>query len=108
VTIFCGGTNPNLMAYRKSSCQRRKSGVQIYWYTTSEFLTFIFLKPNETFSAHMNIDDNQMETNAVIKSDGRVSVYRAMITQITCLLTMDDFPFDQQVSLDEKEFKNVI
>lgn len=45
----------------------------------------------------MNIEDNSMETNAVIKSDGRVSVYRAMITQITCLLTMDDFPFDQQV-----------
>jgi hypothetical protein len=40
----------------------------------------------------MNIDDNLMETNAVIKSDGRVSVYRAMITQITCLLEMDDFP----------------
>jgi hypothetical protein len=39
-------------------------------------------------NAHMNIEDNQLETNAVIKSDGRVSVYRAMVTQITCLLTM--------------------
>ncbi|KAI6172429.1 Acr-17 [Aphelenchoides besseyi] len=47
--------------------------------------------------AHMNIEDNQLETNAVIKSDGRISVYRAMVTQITCLLNMDSFPFDQQI-----------
>ncbi|KAI6197346.1 hypothetical protein M3Y94_01212900 [Aphelenchoides besseyi] len=48
-------------------------------------------------NAHMNIEDNQLETNAVIKSDGRISVYRAMVTQITCLLNMDSFPFDQQI-----------
>ncbi|CAD5219482.1 unnamed protein product [Bursaphelenchus okinawaensis] len=48
-------------------------------------------------NAHMNVEANQLETNAVIKSDGRVSVYRAMVTQITCLLNLDDFPFDQQI-----------
>lgn len=59
----------------------------------------------------MNIEDNELETNAVIKSNGRVSVYRAMVTQITCLLRMyvhppntnimlpfrESFPFDQQI-----------
>ncbi|KAI6218179.1 Acr-17 [Aphelenchoides fujianensis] len=48
-------------------------------------------------AANMNVEDNQLETNAVIKSDGRVSVYRAMVTQITCSLVMDLFPFDQQI-----------
>ncbi|CAD5226232.1 unnamed protein product [Bursaphelenchus xylophilus] len=48
-------------------------------------------------NAHMNVDDNELETNAVIRSDGRVSVYRAMVTQITCQLTLENFPFDQQI-----------
>lgn len=48
-------------------------------------------------NANMNIEDNELETNAVIKSNGRVSVYRAMVTQITCLLRMESFPFDQQI-----------
>ncbi|CAD5219480.1 unnamed protein product [Bursaphelenchus okinawaensis] len=48
-------------------------------------------------NAHMNVEDNELETNAVIRSDGRVSVYRAMVTQITCQLELENFPFDQQI-----------
>lgn len=43
----------------------------------------------------MNVEDNEMETNAIIKSNGEVTLFRAMITDIACSLSLSLFPFDQ-------------
>ncbi|CAD5231467.1 unnamed protein product [Bursaphelenchus xylophilus] len=48
-------------------------------------------------NANMNIEDNEVETNAIIKANGDVTLFRAMITDITCTLSLSLFPFDQQV-----------
>ncbi|PAV86757.1 hypothetical protein WR25_06394 [Diploscapter pachys] len=45
----------------------------------------------------MNVDENEMETNAIISDDGRVVLFRALITDISCNLSLEQFPFDQQV-----------
>ncbi|KAI1723931.1 neurotransmitter-gated ion-channel ligand binding domain-containing protein [Ditylenchus destructor] len=46
-------------------------------------------------NANMNVEDNEMETNAIIKSNGEVTLFRAMITDIACSLSLSLFPFDQ-------------
>lgn len=43
----------------------------------------------------MNVEENELETNAIIKSNGDVTLFRSMITDITCQLSLKDFPFDQ-------------
>lgn len=43
----------------------------------------------------MNVDENEMETNAIISDDGRVVLFRALITDISCNLSLEQFPFDQ-------------
>ncbi|KAI1723902.1 neurotransmitter-gated ion-channel ligand binding domain-containing protein [Ditylenchus destructor] len=48
-------------------------------------------------NANMNVKDNEMQTNALVRHDGRVSLFRAIITDITCSLNLHRFPFDQQV-----------
>ncbi|KAI1719785.1 neurotransmitter-gated ion-channel ligand binding domain-containing protein [Ditylenchus destructor] len=48
-------------------------------------------------NANMNVKDNEMQTNALVRNDGRVSLFRAIITDITCSLNLHRFPFDQQV-----------
>uniref|UniRef100_A0A915DQ15 Neurotransmitter-gated ion-channel ligand-binding domain-containing protein n=1 Tax=Ditylenchus dipsaci TaxID=166011 RepID=A0A915DQ15_9BILA len=48
-------------------------------------------------NANMNVKDNEMQTNALVRNDGRVSLFRAIITDITCSLNMHRFPFDQQI-----------
>ncbi|KAH7698400.1 Protein ACR-18, partial [Aphelenchoides avenae] len=48
-------------------------------------------------NANMNVEDNELETNAIIKSNGEVTLFRAMITDIACTLSLSLFPFDQQV-----------
>uniref|UniRef100_A0A7E4VAS9 Neur_chan_LBD domain-containing protein n=1 Tax=Panagrellus redivivus TaxID=6233 RepID=A0A7E4VAS9_PANRE len=45
----------------------------------------------------MNVADNEMQTNALIQFDGRVSLFRAIITDVSCSLFLHRFPFDQQV-----------
>ncbi len=49
-------------------------------------------------NANMNVRDNEMLTNVLVRNDGRVSLFRAIITDITCNLNLHRFPFDQQVS----------
>ncbi|KAH7731182.1 CRE-ACR-17 protein [Aphelenchoides avenae] len=48
-------------------------------------------------NANMNVKDNEMQTNALVHSDGSVSLFRAIITDITCNLNLHRFPFDQQI-----------
>uniref|UniRef100_A0A915ERH7 Neurotransmitter-gated ion-channel ligand-binding domain-containing protein n=1 Tax=Ditylenchus dipsaci TaxID=166011 RepID=A0A915ERH7_9BILA len=48
-------------------------------------------------NANMNVKDNEMQTNALVRNDGRVSLFRAIITDITCNLNLHRFPFDQQI-----------
>lgn len=43
----------------------------------------------------MNVEENEMETNAIIKYNGEVTLFRAMITDIACTLSLSLFPFDQ-------------
>jgi hypothetical protein len=65
------------------------------------------------FSANMNVRESEMMTNALVQHDGRVSLFRAIITDITCHLNLvfnyfplncpnplrlqHRFPFDQQI-----------
>uniref|UniRef100_A0A1I8ADS6 Neur_chan_LBD domain-containing protein n=1 Tax=Steinernema glaseri TaxID=37863 RepID=A0A1I8ADS6_9BILA len=49
------------------------------------------------FSANMNIDENELETNVIVDHTGLVTLFRSMITDITCTLNLREFPFDQQV-----------
>uniref|UniRef100_A0A914VJX9 Uncharacterized protein n=1 Tax=Plectus sambesii TaxID=2011161 RepID=A0A914VJX9_9BILA len=48
-------------------------------------------------NANMNVEENELETNAVIHNDGRMMLFRSLITDITCNLDLTYFPFDQQV-----------
>ncbi|CAD6186906.1 unnamed protein product [Caenorhabditis auriculariae] len=48
-------------------------------------------------NANMNVEENEMETNAIVNHDGRVMLFRSMITDISCNLNLQQFPFDQQV-----------
>ncbi|GMR57990.1 hypothetical protein PMAYCL1PPCAC_28185, partial [Pristionchus mayeri] len=48
-------------------------------------------------NANMNVKDNELQTNSLIEYDGKVSLFRAMIIDITCYLNMNKFPFDQQI-----------
>ena len=43
----------------------------------------------------MNVEDNELETNAMVNYRGEVTLFRAMITDIACTLTLSMFPFDQ-------------
>uniref|UniRef100_A0A8R1HT71 Neur_chan_LBD domain-containing protein n=2 Tax=Caenorhabditis japonica TaxID=281687 RepID=A0A8R1HT71_CAEJA len=45
----------------------------------------------------MNVEENEMETNAIVDSSGRVMLFRSMITDISCNLNLQQFPFDQQI-----------
>uniref|UniRef100_A0A915ECN0 Neurotransmitter-gated ion-channel ligand-binding domain-containing protein n=1 Tax=Ditylenchus dipsaci TaxID=166011 RepID=A0A915ECN0_9BILA len=42
-------------------------------------------------NANMNVEDNEMETNAIIKYNGEVTLFRAMITDIACSLSLSLF-----------------
>ena len=48
-------------------------------------------------NAQLNIEDNELETNSLITNRGEVTLFRAMITDITCTLSLSLFPFDQQI-----------
>ncbi|KAI6186783.1 Acr-18 [Aphelenchoides besseyi] len=48
-------------------------------------------------NAQMNVEQNELETNAIVNSRGEVILFRAMISSITCGLSLASFPFDQQV-----------
>ncbi|KAF8387343.1 acr-18 [Pristionchus pacificus] len=48
-------------------------------------------------NANMNVAENEIETNAIIQNTGEVMLFRSMITDITCTLSLEQFPFDQQV-----------
>ncbi|KAI6239241.1 Acr-18 [Aphelenchoides fujianensis] len=48
-------------------------------------------------NAEMNVEQNELETNAMVNSRGDVILFRAMISSITCTLSLATFPFDQQV-----------
>ncbi|CAB3397306.1 unnamed protein product [Caenorhabditis bovis] len=48
-------------------------------------------------NANMNVEENEMETNAIIDYQGNVMLFRSMITDISCNLNLQQFPFDQQV-----------
>ena len=45
----------------------------------------------------MNLKDNQLDTYVMIENGGMVTLFRSIITDITCNLEMTYFPFDQQV-----------
>uniref|UniRef100_A0A915CH68 Neurotransmitter-gated ion-channel ligand-binding domain-containing protein n=1 Tax=Parascaris univalens TaxID=6257 RepID=A0A915CH68_PARUN len=44
-----------------------------------------------------NVEENELETNAILEYNGSVILFRSMITDITCNLNLRDFPFDQQI-----------
>ncbi|KAI6216415.1 Acr-18 [Aphelenchoides fujianensis] len=46
-------------------------------------------------NAEMNVEQNELETNAMVNSRGDVILFRAMISSITCTLSLATFPFDQ-------------
>ncbi|CAJ0573677.1 unnamed protein product, partial [Mesorhabditis spiculigera] len=48
-------------------------------------------------NANMNVAENELDTNAILQSDGRVLLFRSIITSISCQLNLANFPFDQQV-----------
>uniref|UniRef100_A0A9J2Q7N8 Neurotransmitter-gated ion-channel ligand-binding domain-containing protein n=1 Tax=Ascaris lumbricoides TaxID=6252 RepID=A0A9J2Q7N8_ASCLU len=48
-------------------------------------------------NANMNVEENELETNAILEYNGSVILFRSMITDITCNLNLRDFPFDQQI-----------
>ncbi|CAO4378731.1 unnamed protein product [Caenorhabditis nigoni] len=48
-------------------------------------------------NANMNIKENEMQTNVQIEHTGKISLFRAIITDITCDLQMEKFPYDQQI-----------
>jgi len=54
-------------------------------------------------SANMNVDENELATNVIVHSDGTVSLFRSIITDVTCNLDLTYFPFDQVSSPLEKE-----
>ncbi|VDN54667.1 unnamed protein product, partial [Dracunculus medinensis] len=48
-------------------------------------------------NANMNTANNELETNAVIKHNGNIILFKSLITDVTCNMNLIDFPFDQQV-----------
>ncbi|EYB88384.1 hypothetical protein Y032_0248g92 [Ancylostoma ceylanicum] len=48
-------------------------------------------------NANMNIRENEMQTNALIQHTGHISLFRALITDVTCDLRLEMFPYDQQI-----------
>ncbi|CAJ0948330.1 unnamed protein product, partial [Mesorhabditis belari] len=48
-------------------------------------------------NANMNVGENELDTNAILEHDGRVLLFRSIITSISCQLNLANFPFDQQV-----------
>lgn len=47
----------------------------------------------------MNIRNNELQTNVRIDNTGRISLFRALITDISCDLNMQKFPFDHVIYL---------
>lgn len=43
----------------------------------------------------MNIQENELETNVILHSNGSVLLFKAVITDISCKFDMKYFPFDQ-------------
>lgn len=43
----------------------------------------------------MNTANNELETNAVIKHNGNIILFKSLITDVTCNMNLIDFPFDQ-------------
>ncbi|CAI4222723.1 unnamed protein product [Auanema sp. JU1783] len=48
-------------------------------------------------NANMNVEENEMETNAIVNNTGHVMLFRSLITDVSCNLNLEQFPFDQQV-----------
>lgn len=48
----------------------------------------------------MNIEENELMTNAILKSDGGIMLFKAVITDISCNFDMTYFPFDQVLSIN--------
>ncbi|PIO62277.1 hypothetical protein TELCIR_16175, partial [Teladorsagia circumcincta] len=46
-------------------------------------------------NANMNIRENEMQTNVQIEYNGRISLFRALMTDVTCDLRLESFPYDQ-------------
>ncbi|KAK6048447.1 hypothetical protein COOONC_14049 [Cooperia oncophora] len=45
----------------------------------------------------MNIRESEMQTNVQIEYNGRISLFRALMTDVTCDLRLERFPYDQQI-----------
>lgn len=56
---------------------------------------FVEIKNVKNFRANMNVRENEVETNAVLKSNGDVMLFKSVITDLACMLDMTYFPFDQ-------------
>lgn len=48
-------------------------------------------------NANMNVEENELDTYAIINYKGEVTLFRSMITDVTCEFSyrLKDFPFDQ-------------
>lgn len=66
---------PDLLVYNKFDCSYFPNG--------------------EKFSANMNIKENELLTNVEVSHTGKISLFRAIITDVTCDLQLDRFPYDQ-------------
>uniref|UniRef100_A0A914VKH5 Uncharacterized protein n=1 Tax=Plectus sambesii TaxID=2011161 RepID=A0A914VKH5_9BILA len=121
VSNMSGPTNVTVQLYFKQ-LQKVKESDQIltvycwleeYW--TDEYLTWepenfggltslhvpsdMIWKPDLLVynNANMNVRENELHTNVLIEHTGKISLFRAIITDITCSLDMQRFPFDQQI-----------
>ncbi|TKR60916.1 hypothetical protein L596_028097 [Steinernema carpocapsae] len=46
-------------------------------------------------NANMNVNENELDTNVIVDHTGLITLFRSMITDITCTLNLREFPFDQ-------------
>uniref|UniRef100_A0A915CGP1 Neurotransmitter-gated ion-channel ligand-binding domain-containing protein n=1 Tax=Parascaris univalens TaxID=6257 RepID=A0A915CGP1_PARUN len=54
-----------------------------------------------------NVEENELETNAILEYNGSVILFRSMITDITCNLNLRDFPFDQRYDCCPQPFYDI-
>ncbi|EPB70551.1 Neurotransmitter-gated ion-channel ligand binding domain protein [Ancylostoma ceylanicum] len=110
ITIYCWLEEDNALRILQAKSQSR---VNLYWF--DEFLTWnpdefggvtslhvpsdMIWRPDLLVynNANMNIRENEMQTNALIQHTGHISLFRALITDVTCDLRLEMFPYDQQI-----------
>uniref|UniRef100_A0A1I7XMR4 Neur_chan_LBD domain-containing protein n=1 Tax=Heterorhabditis bacteriophora TaxID=37862 RepID=A0A1I7XMR4_HETBA len=63
-----------------------------------QLINYLFNDYRKELSANMNIRENELQTNVLIENTGRISLFRAIITDVTCDLRLERFPFDQNQS----------